>query len=72
MAKSKVEYTKVGDGFVYNTWYGDGATVKLRPGQEKYLALSGVIKKKAADTSTPVETSVVADVASDTKVDPKD
>lgn len=50
MANIKVEYTKVGDGFVYGNWYADGASVFLLPGQENYLLLSGVIKKKVVAT----------------------
>ena len=45
-AAIKNTFYKVGDGFIYNTYFRDGDPVALKPGQEKYLVLSGVISDK--------------------------
>lgn len=41
----KESFIKVGDGFIYMTWYADGAEVQMRGRQSKYLLLQGKIKK---------------------------
>ena len=40
------EYIKVGDGFLMNTHYADGAPVRLNERQAKYPLLHGLIRKK--------------------------
>jgi hypothetical protein len=37
-------YLKNGDGFIALNYYEDGAEVRLKPGQEKYLLLGGRIR----------------------------
>jgi hypothetical protein len=39
-------YLKNGDGFIALNYYEDGAEVRLKPGQEKYLLLGGRIRPK--------------------------
>ena len=47
----KKTFYKVKDGFIYNMFYKDGEPVQLKPGQEKYLILSGALSETPPATA---------------------